>query len=535
MLPRQQERDGVERLNPKKAPSENQMGTVGIDGKIRSLDELATIIQGLKSEGRTVVQCHGVFDLLHPCHIRHFQAARREGDVLVTTVTQDEHVGKGPGRPVFDQRLRAESIAALEYVDYVAINQWPDAANTIRLLKPNVYVKGSDYRDPEQDLTGKISAEEEAVRSVGGQIRFTDEIRFSSTSLINTHFDVFPDDAVTFLEYFRGNWTSGDVIADLKKLAKLKILVIGDTIVDEYHYCRAMGKSLKENVITTKYIGEDTMAGGVLAVANHLAGFCEQVDLVTCLGSQDSREDFVRSHLKPNVRPRFVYRDDAPTTVKRRFVDVDYFSKMFEICFMDDANLPGPAEAEVCSHVGEAAEEYDLVLAADFGHGTIGPRLVETVTERSKFLAVMTQTNSANTGFNLITKYPRADYVCVNGPELRLASGDKFGGLEQIAEGLCGRLGCQSMVVTLGNQGLMVVTPGAEPFHIPVFSKEVVDRVGAGDSVFAMTSACVAAGLPTELVGFIGNAVGALAVRIVGNKTSVEPASLYKYVTTLLS
>lgn len=511
------------------------MGAVGIDKKIMELDELAKVIQDLKSKGKTVVQCHGVFDLLHPGHIRHFVAAREQGDVLIATVTQDEHVGKGPGRPVFDQRLRAESIAALEPVDYVAINKWPDAANTIRLLKPDVYVKGSDYQDPDKDLTGMIKPEEEAVNSVGGVIRFTDEIRFSSTNLINTHFDVFSEEAVTFLKSFRSKWNAEEIIGRLKKLTQLKVLVIGDTIIDEYHYCRAMGKSLKENVITTKYVGEETMAGGVLAVANHLAGFCGQVDLVTTLGRQDSREDFIRKNLKHNVEPHFVFRDDAPTTVKRRFVDVDFFSKMFEICFLDDGKLPDSSETEMCDHIDRISQDYDIVLAADFGHGAIGQKLIESITNRTNLLSVMTQTNSANAGFNLITKYPRANYVCVNGPELRLASGNKFGDLEQISRDISRRLGCQSMVVTLGHQGLMVVTPESEPFHIPVFSQEVKDRVGAGDSVFAMTSACVAADLPAELIGFVGNAVGSLAVRIVGNKSYVEPAPLYKYITTLLS
>ena len=93
--------------------------------KILSLSELEKAVHAAKKAGKTVVQCHGVFDLLHPGHILHFQAARKEGDVLVVTLTRDEHVGKGPGRPVFNQRLRAESIASLECVDFVAVNEWP--------------------------------------------------------------------------------------------------------------------------------------------------------------------------------------------------------------------------------------------------------------------------------------------------------------------------------------------------------------------------------------------------------------------------
>ena len=147
-----------------------------IQSKIRTLDELSNIVSGLKEKGETIVQCHGVFDLLHPGHIRHFEAAKREGDVLVVTLTKDIYVAKGPGHPV--QHLRAESVAALESVNYVAINEWPTAVETIKKLKPNVYVKGSDYVDEKEDLTGKIRDEEEAVRSVGGRIYFTDEITF---------------------------------------------------------------------------------------------------------------------------------------------------------------------------------------------------------------------------------------------------------------------------------------------------------------------------------------------------------------------
>ena len=87
---------------------------------------------------------------------------------MVVTVTKDEYVNKGPGRPIFNQMLRAESIAALACVDYVAINDWPTAVETIRLLRPNFYIKGSDYTQKEDDVTGKIYEEERAVKAVGG-------------------------------------------------------------------------------------------------------------------------------------------------------------------------------------------------------------------------------------------------------------------------------------------------------------------------------------------------------------------------------
>lgn len=137
-----------------------------IYSKIKKQEELKEIIGALKGQNKKIVQCHGVFDLIHPGHIRHLATAKKEGNVLVVTVTADEFVRKGPGRPIFNEQLRAENLAALEIVDYVAVNREPTAVNCIRRLRPDVYVKGQDYADKEKDITGKIGEEEEAVVSV---------------------------------------------------------------------------------------------------------------------------------------------------------------------------------------------------------------------------------------------------------------------------------------------------------------------------------------------------------------------------------
>ncbi|MBA7653425.1 Bifunctional protein HldE [subsurface metagenome] len=502
--------------------------------KIKTLDELADIIPVLKAGGNTIIHCHGIFDLLHPGHIYHFEAAKGEGDILIVTITPDEYVGKGPGRPVFNQRLRAESVAALHCVDYVAINEWPTAVETIKKLKPDVYTKGSDYANREDDLTGQIYKEEEAIKSIGGRLHFTDEISFSSTKLLNLHFDVYPERARDFLERFRYRYSAEDIIKHLNELKKMKVLVIGDTIIDQYHYCRTLGKSPKDNIIAAKYLDEETFAGGALAAANHVAGFCEDVHLVTCLGTQNSHEEFILTHLKPNIKPKFFYREDAPTVVKRRFVEPDFMSKIFEICYLDDGELPEPLKAEVSNYLWTNASDYDLVLVADFGHGFIGQKITEVLGERSKFLAVNTQTNSANVGFNLITKYPRADYICIDELEVRLACHDKFGKLEDLITKIAKKLRCNRIAVTQGYRGSLTYAAEDGFFKIPALSNEVIDRVGAGDAYLSITSPCVADGNPMEMVGFIGNAVGALKVRIVCNKSSVEPTPLSKFITALL-
>ena len=121
---------------------------------------MAGLLGQEQTKGKKVILCHGVFDLLHIGHIRHFEEAKKRGDILAVTTTPDHFVNKGPGRPVFNEGLRAEAIASLDCVDYVAINQWPTAVETIHLLSPDYYVKGSDYSNPAEDRTGGIALEE---------------------------------------------------------------------------------------------------------------------------------------------------------------------------------------------------------------------------------------------------------------------------------------------------------------------------------------------------------------------------------------
>ncbi len=163
-------------------------------GRIHTIDELADICQRLRAEGKTIAHCHGAFDLLHPGHIRHFQAARDLADVLVVTLTVDRFIRKGPGRPVFPERVRAESVAAIRAVDHVATAPWPTGVEVIERLKPNLYVKGQEYREPAEQLSGAIVEERHAVERHGGRLVFTDEIQFSSTKLLSEHFDVLVDE-----------------------------------------------------------------------------------------------------------------------------------------------------------------------------------------------------------------------------------------------------------------------------------------------------------------------------------------------------
>ncbi len=501
--------------------------------KILDLDQLAAAVRALKARKKKIVHCHGVFDLMHVGHIRHFTEAKAMGDVLVVTLTPDRFVNKGPHRPAFTQVLRAEVIASLGMVDFVAVNRWPSAVETIKLLKPDVYAKGPDYKDAAKDVTGGISQEEAAVRAVGGELRLTSDITFSSSNLLNRHMAQYDPAVAEFLEGLRRRYAPGDIAAHVDALRQLKVLVIGEAILDEYVYCDALGKSSKEPILALQYVNKDVHAGGALAIANHVAEFAGEVDLLTYLGAQDSREDFVRASLKPNVTPRFLMKPDSPTIVKRRFVERYLVAKMLEIYEMNDAPLSGAQEDELCKALAKAGS-YDLVIVADFGHGLLTPRAVKTLAAKGRYLSVMTQINAANLGFHTISKYERADYICIQEGEIRLDHRSRQGDLKSLIKAMAKRLSASKVMVTRGKAGTLLYD-GKDGFSsCPSFAVKVVDRIGAGDSVLAVTSLGAAAGLPADVIGFLGNLAGAQAVQIVGNACSISRVALLKSADALL-
>lgn len=503
--------------------------------KIKEIDDLAAIAAQAKAHGKSVVLAHGVFDLIHMGHVRHLEAARNEGHVLMVTVTADPFVNKGPGRPVFPDHLRAEMLAALEFVDWVGINHAPAADTLIQRIQPTVYVKGSEYRSPDEDVTGRISDEQQAVERVGGRIVFTEGITFSSSALLNRFFDLFDPELRNYLEGHDRAQLLADAQAGLERVANFKVLIIGDAIIDEYQYVSAMGKSPKETMIATRFLERELFAGGVFAAANHVAGLCAEVEVVTLLGRAESHEKLVRQSLLPNVRLTPFFRPGAPTTRKCRFIEAGYLRKMFEVYAMDDTPISNTLERQLCKVIAERAPLVDLVIVTDFGHGLITPPVIAALSRHAPFLAVNAQSNSANLGFNLITRYHRADYVCMDAPEARLAAADKFSHIDQVMrEKLAPRIQGRQMVVTHGRQGCYLHEDDGPVRHIPAFTRQAVDTVGAGDAFFAVSAPLAAAGLPIAVVGFVGNAAGAVKVNIIGHRRPVEKVPLIKFMTALL-
>jgi len=419
---------------------------------------------------------------------------------------------------------------------WIAINDSASAEPVLNAIHPDIYVKGADYRDAKEDVTGRIVAEQEAVEAQGGKVVFTDDIVFSSSALINKYLDIYEPPLQEYLDTMRAAAALDQVKRVVAQVADYRVLIIGDAIIDEYRYVMPLGKSPKENMIATILQGSETFAGGVFAAANHAASFCREVEILTCLGQRDSFVELISGSLKSNIRLTTIDRADAPTTRKIRYIDHSYsMRKLFEVYSMDDRPL-APAEENRLHHLlKDKIDSADVVVVTDFGHGLVGPRTIELLAERARFLGVNAQSNSANHGFNLITRYPRADYVCVDGPEARMAVGDKYSDLTAIAsEVLPSRMACESIVITSGKHGCFAYRRGEGVTHVPALTNTIVDTVGAGDAFFAVTAPMVATGAPMPLIGLLGNAAGAMKVGILGHRSSVERVPFLKFLTALL-
>ena len=276
-------------------------------------------------------------------------------------------------------------------------------------------------------------------------------------------------------------------LALLETAAQAKVLFVGDSIVDEYHYVTALGKSPKEHLITVAYEDQEVFEGGVLAAAKHAASFCAGVWVAT-----------------------------SPMPVRKvRMVDRVYLRKLFEIHYNLDL---------VPFDLPERLHAFDTVVVTDFGHGQFTPIMRQHLLKFPNYLAVNAQTNSANVGYNLITKYDRADYVVIDEPEARLAAQDRTGKIEDVIQSLMpGRY--KKMVVTLGSRG--AIGYDGEVFtRCHAMTQQVVDTMGAGDAFFAVTLA--RHGRMEDLL-LIGNAAGAMKTQIVGHRQSITKDALIRY------
>tara|TARA_A100001015_G_scaffold307432_1_gene403339 strand:+ start:7228 stop:8739 length:1512 start_codon:yes stop_codon:yes gene_type:complete len=498
--------------------------------KIVTVNQLNKILSKIKKK---VALVHGVFDILHVGHKRYFEDAKSYADLLVVSVTADKYVNKGPTRPIFNINYRTEMIASLDVVDYVIKNDSETAVNLIRELKPDFYIKGQDYKDLKKDLTKNIYKEKKAVIKNNGKIIFTDAISFSSSSIINNFYK--PETITNELRNFNLDLKKliKDCTDSIKKISNLKIAIIGEIIIDEYVFTNEMDKPSKENIHVVGYNNKESYHGGTIAVAKNLAEFCKKIDVFGA-GNFDTTEKKFIHNVKNKYKniDIFIDQNKYQSIKKSRILDENN-KKIFEIYYKDGQkkNNLGKNFLKNFSH---KLKNYDLVIMCDFGHGFFDKRLYELILKKSKYLTINVQTNSDNRGFNLITKYRKADLVCIDEPEIRLALSDNTSNLDVLAKNLFRKISIKTLIITRGNTGILIYKRNLKSISLSAFELNPVDTIGAGDAVLGITSLLLRKNIDIRIVAFLGNLFGALVTRYLGHSSNVNKVDVLKAINYTL-
>lgn len=528
----------------------------------------------LKKEGKTIALCHGVFDLVHPGHIIHLQQAKQMADILVVSITAAEYVRKGPGRPYFNDEMRMKVLAAMECVDYVMLSEGYTVDDIVESVEPDLYIKGEEYAKESEDITGKMTAERELVEKHGGKVAYTTGEVFSSTKLINTALSGLPEDVIRYMERFITKYSMEDIKKYAEKAENLKVLVVGDVIIDKYTYCVVHGLMSKDTGYSSGLEYSEQYLGGAVAVARHLSSFTENVTLMSIVGNEeDIRLQFL-DEIADKMRLKLTYSANFPTIVKHRYLTRnakrEEYRKIFSI-----NNIPDPMvyEEEVREEfyrgLAEKIDDFDVVFLCDFGHGLIDEKVKDLIQEKANYLVLNCQTNSTNYGMNIITKYSRADAFTLDQKELKLAYpmdlADEHAALAKLSSHLgCGGWLTRGAEGAYGIEGQKIseghnvqkcqdryecrnidqsphiceypyVDECEDIYQCPAFTLTVKDTVGAGDAFYSIAGLYAAAGASIELGTFMGNIAGALGANIVGNKEAVEKVNVLKYAGTLLN
>lgn len=507
--------------------------------KIIPFAQAAELCAQLRRDRKTIVHCHGTFDLIHPGHIVHFQEAKALGHVLVVTITGEKFVNKGPGRPYFNDQLRSRWLAALECVDYVVLVPHPTAVEAIECVRPHFYCKGREYADPITDLTGNINDDIETVQAVGGEIRYLGSILFSSTRLLNQHFDPYPADVKEFCRLVARECTPTRFREIVDAFKSLRVLVVGDLIFDRYTTLEVQGLTSKNRILSGRYVADDMQAGGALAVYRHLREFTPHVKLAGLAGTEPWLEATLAPFL-PADGDEIVRSPEFTTVVKQRFVEPRVegkeLSKLFSINFIDRHPPSVALQQQLLDRIAGQIADYDLVLVMDFGHGVLEDLVRDYVQDHALFLAVNCQTNSNNHGFNILNRrYHRADAFTLDQTELNLAVGRRQHDNAKELTKLAKRLGSSYAWLTRGAHETIGRNCVKEMSSCPPFERTVVDTLGAGDAFCAMAALAAVSRVPLNVATFLGQLGGAQAVKISGNAEPIRKTRLLKAGTAMLA
>ena len=331
-----------------------------------------------------------------------------------------------------------------------------------------------------------------------------------------------------YVDDIKKDYTLENIKEIVSQFKEIKTLVIGDAIVDEYHFTTPKGRAIKDPILSVDYIRYEAYAGGILAIANHISDFVDKITCVTLLGDRNDKKEFITNALNKNITLKSFVKENSPTTLKKRYLNAIRNEKLFKVEHINDSFISESLERELINYLEAELPKYDLVLVGDFGHGLITNKVIKILEEKSNYLAVNAQCNSANLGFNYVTKYNSPAFLSMDIQELQYAVADRFSDAPILISKLHDKSRFNNFLVTIGKKGSAYFNAGKQIFF-PAFITRPQDTVGAGDAVFSITSLFSYCN-HEPLIPFIANSVGGIAVGYMGNKEYITKKSLFDFI-----
>jgi rfaE bifunctional protein nucleotidyltransferase chain/domain len=500
--------------------------------KIISINKLKELKE--KFNLKKIGLVHGVFDLFHYGHLLHLEKAKSLCDILVVSITADKFISKGPGRPFYNNSQRKKMIASLSQVNYVVLSEQNSAVEIINSLKPNFYFKGNDYANFKNDYSKKIIKEVNAVKKNNGKIIFTNEKTFSSTKLINNYSENLDDETKKYLLNISREISFESIHKKLKKIKKMKVLIIGEAIIDKYTFTLPLGKSPKEQLIPVTTESIETYGGGIIATANHIIDFVDDCTILTVLSKDTKENKTIKNLVNKKVKQKYFKSNNSINIEKNRFIDKNENYKKFQISNLDKIEISEKVEKDIINYLKNNKNKFDHIIIHDFGHGMLKSNIIKYLQTQSSILSVNVQTNSSNAGYNYITKYSKLNYFSIDEPEARLALQDNESNCFELFKKLKKIINFKSGSITFGRNGTNVFD-GKEMHFAPALSKNPVDTLGAGDAYFAISSLFTKNSSNVKVTSLVGNAAGALKIKFLGHRKSIIKLEFLNYLKALLN
>jgi bifunctional ADP-heptose synthase (sugar kinase/adenylyltransferase) len=483
--------------------------------KIKSAQELRDVI-GPRPRNKSVIMCHGVFDVVHPGHVRHLLYAKSKADLLVASITADHHITKGAHRPHVPQDLRAVNLAAFEVVDYVVIDKNPTPLENIRLIEPDYFAKGFEYTATGMPV--KTAEEAEVVRAYGGEVIFTPgDIIYSSSNLIDLAPPAIKLEKLQILME-RNGITFDKLRRTLDAMEGHRVHVVGDTIVDSYTHCAMVGGNTKTPTMSVLFERKVDYVGGAGIVAKHLAAAGGRVTFSTVLG-EDGYRDFVIDDLRgADIEVNAVIDRSRPTVNKNAIVVGGY--RLLKVDTLDNRSISDQILEDITRSVRDVPS--DAVVFSDFRHGLFNRRTIPQLVHALPDGCFRVADSQVASRWGNITDFQGFDLITPNEREARFALGDQDSGIRPLASNLYDAARCRLLILKLGERGVLACCSADHEsldsfFVIDSFVDRLVDAVGAGDALLAYATLAMLAVGDGGIATILGSMAAAVECECDGN------------------